>query len=107
VIIVPSTATMQPPYNADGAQPTRRYVVRMSDGERDWEVEFPETASGYELRIPIKGGRRSDGVDVRGKGKTAADREIEASIRWTGQRNSPAPSLATGRAASGARERTR
>jgi hypothetical protein len=85
VIIVPSTATMQPPYNADGAQPTRRYVVRMSDGERDWEVEFPETASGYELRIPIKGGRRSDGVDVRGKGKTAADREIEANMR----RNNP------------------
>jgi hypothetical protein len=83
VIVVPSTATMQPPYNADGGQPTRRYVVRMSDGSRDWEVEFPETASGYQLKIPM---RKSD-PDVIGGGKplTAADKEIEANMR----RNNP------------------
>jgi hypothetical protein len=88
VIVVPSTATMQPPYNADGGQPTRRYVVRMSDGVRDWEVEFPETASGYALRIPINGvetGGQGGDTSVTGKKKTLVDREIEANMR----RNNP------------------
>jgi hypothetical protein len=80
VIVVPSTAAMQPPYSGDGGQPQRRYVVRMSDGERDWEVEFPETASGYSLRIPIKG-RSDGGLVVGGKGRTLADKELEASMR--------------------------
>ena len=52
-IIVPSTATTAPSYRGDGSVPRQRYVIRMSDGKRDWEVEFPEVATGYEVRIPL------------------------------------------------------
>ncbi len=54
VIVVPSAATSAHEYTGAGAIPSQRYVVRMSDGERDWEVEFPEVATGYELKIPLK-----------------------------------------------------
>lgn len=79
VIVVPSTATAAPPYRGDGSPPPRRYVVRMSDGERDWEVEFPETASGYELRIPLE--REGRDLEVEGDDLTAADREMLESLR--------------------------
>ena len=80
VIVVPSTATSSPPYRGDGSPPPRRYVVRMSDGERDWEVEFPDNASGYELRIPLDDPAR-DGVVVEGKDLTDADRELLDALR--------------------------
>jgi tetratricopeptide (TPR) repeat protein len=54
-----------------------RHVIRMSDGMRDWEVEFPEVATGYEVRIPLRGG--SGAVSEGGGGgarMTAADREL-------------------------------
>lgn len=79
VIVVPSTATTAPPYRGDGSPTPRRYVVRMSDGERDWEVEFPETANGYQLRIPLNDGSKK--VDVKGKPLTEADKELLASRR--------------------------
>src|SRR6056297_884533 len=60
-IVVPSAATTAPEYRGDGSVPTQRYVVRMSDGQRDWEVEFPDVANGYEVRIPL----RDDQRDVR------------------------------------------
>ncbi len=53
-IVVPTAATTAPEYRGDGAVPRQRYVIRMSDGQRDWEVEFPEVATGYEIRIPLK-----------------------------------------------------
>lgn len=80
VIVVPSTATHAPSYRGDGSVPSRRYVVRMSDGKRDWEVEFPEVATGYELRIPL-GKKRDDGVDVVGDDLTAADKQLLESLR--------------------------
>lgn len=79
VIVVPSTATTAPPYRGDGSPDTRRYVVRMSDGERDWEVEFPETANGYQLRIPLNDGSKK--VAVNGAPLTEADKELLASRR--------------------------
>ena len=83
VIVVPSSATTAPSYQGDGSIPTRRYVVRMSDGQRDWEVEFPEVATGYELRIPLDGkGKGADqDVLVGADQLTAADKQLLESLR--------------------------
>jgi Flp pilus assembly protein TadD len=47
----------------------------MSDGTRDWEVEFPDVATGYEVRIPLRGtpGEAAPTLPARA---TAADREL-------------------------------
>ena len=79
VIVVPSSAATAPPYRGDGSPSDRRYVVRMSDGSRDWEVEFPETANGYQLRIPLNDGKKD--VDVQGQPLTRADKELLESRR--------------------------
>lgn len=50
-IVVPGSALQHPEYGSK-----ERYVIRMSDGERDWEVELPETNGGYEVRIPVESG---------------------------------------------------
>ncbi len=84
VIVVPSTATTTPAYERDGSVPSKRYVVRMSDGKRDWEIEFPDTARGYRLNIPM-GAKPGDGVDVEGDDLTAADKELLERLK----RNNP------------------
>lgn len=81
VIVVPSTATTSPSYRGDGSIPTRRYVVRMSDGRRDWEVEFPEVATGYELRIPLEANGKGDDVGVGADELTAADKQLLEALR--------------------------
>lgn len=73
-IIVPSAATSASEYRGDGTMPSQRYVVRMSDGRRDWEVEFPETASGYEVRIPLEAG--SNKLQWESENLTDADRKL-------------------------------
>ncbi len=80
-IVVPSAATTAPEYRGDGSVPPQRYVIRMSDGARDWEVEFPEVARGYEVRIPLRDGDR----DVRRAhdSLTRADRELIDHLRRT------------------------
>lgn len=80
-IVVPSAATTAPEYRGDGSVPPQRYVIRMSDGQRDWEVEFPEVARGYEVRIPL----RESEADVRTahQGLTRADRELIDHLRRT------------------------
>jgi tetratricopeptide (TPR) repeat protein len=58
-----------------GGEPLRsRYVVRMTDGQRDWEIQLPEIATSYEVKVPLsgKGGR----LAVDQATMTAADREI-------------------------------
>ncbi|MFU8806645.1 MAG: tetratricopeptide repeat protein [Bradymonadaceae bacterium] len=85
-IIVPSTATTTAQYQGDGSIPPQRYVVRMSDGQRDWEVEFPETARGYEVRIPLKedpSSPRRAGVRAETSNLTAADKELLEHLRRT------------------------
>lgn len=80
-IVVPSAATTSPEYRGDGSVPSQRYVVRMSDGYRDWEVEFPEVATGYEVRIPL---REGDGDMRRAhQSLTRADRELIDHLRRT------------------------
>ena len=39
-----------------GGEPLRsRYVVRMTDGQRDWEIQLPEIATAYEVKVPLSG----------------------------------------------------
>lgn len=84
-IIVPSTATSVPEYRGDGSITDEHYVIRMSDGRRDWEVSFPSTASGYEVRIPLKGGKpvaqKPGGLHWRAEQLTDADKELLAELR--------------------------
>jgi tetratricopeptide (TPR) repeat protein len=47
-----------------------KYVVRMAEGGRVWEVELPESAGGYEVRVPLAGGALEQ--------MTAADEELLA-----------------------------
>lgn len=79
-IIVPDDLLRQSDYAPDGVVPRTRYVVRMSDGRRDWEIEFPEVATGYELRIPLDGDPRLGLGAVDGPRVTAADREIHGDM---------------------------
>lgn len=78
-IIVPSAATSAPEYRGDGSVPAQRYVVRMSDGKRDWEIEFPEVAQGYEVRIPLG----TDSVQTTPHTLTRADQELIDHLRRT------------------------
>ncbi len=80
VIVVPSAATSSPEYTGAGAIPSQRYVVRMSDGERDWEVEFPEVATGYELKIPLK---NNPGMVSDSHKLTTADKALIEHLRRT------------------------
>ena len=48
----------------------------MTDGQRDWEIQLPEIATAYEVKVPMSGkgtGMRADMAPL-----TAADREILA-----------------------------
>src|SRR5215471_19707303 len=61
-----------------GGEPARsRYVVRMTDGTRDWEIQLPEIATAYEVSVPLQG-KPSTPLGVNMATLTAADREILA-----------------------------
>jgi tetratricopeptide (TPR) repeat protein len=49
-----------------------RYVLRLAEHNRVWELELPESAGGYEMRVPLDGP-----LDA----PTAADTELFASAR--------------------------
>ena len=71
-------------YTAGGEPPRTRYVVRMTDGQRDWEIQLPEIATAYEVKVPLSG-KPATRLAVDMATMTAADREIlqdrEASAR--------------------------
>jgi tetratricopeptide (TPR) repeat protein len=62
-------------YTAGGEPPRTRYVVRMTDGQRDWEIQLPEIATAYEVKVPLSG-KPSSRLAVDMATMTAADREI-------------------------------
>ena len=83
-IVVPTHAVVQPERQSNGMPPPKRYVVRMSDGNLDWEVELPEVATGYEIRIPFKGqapGGAGQLAYDNSAPLTAADKELIKSLR--------------------------
>lgn len=79
-ILVPDELLKRSDYTPEGQYPRSRYVLRMTDGERDWEVEFPEVATGYEIRIPLQGEPNVLAAKPQGSPLTAADREILADM---------------------------
>ena len=62
-------------YTSGGEQQRARYVVRMTDGQRDWEIQLPEIATAYEVKVPLSG-KPASGVLAEMESITAADREI-------------------------------
>jgi tetratricopeptide (TPR) repeat protein len=48
----------------------------MTDGQRDWEIQLPEIATAYEVKVPLSGKPSSLSADM--DTATAADREIIA-----------------------------
>lgn len=73
VIVAPSSGDSAPRYGGDGSIPANRPVVRMSDGQRDWEIEIPERQRGYQVSIPLGDDR---GVQPDHYAKTGADRDL-------------------------------
>jgi tetratricopeptide (TPR) repeat protein len=63
-------------YGQPNGEPLRsRYVVRMTDGQRDWEIQLPEIATAYEVKVPLSG-KPATRLAVDMATMTAADREI-------------------------------
>src|SRR5262245_57675717 len=61
-------------YNTAAEAPRTRYVVRMTDGQKDWYLEIPESGTGYEVKIPMSG--KPLRLTPEMATMTAADREI-------------------------------
>lgn len=74
---VPPELLRGSPYAANGEPARSRYVIRMTDGQRDWELQLPEIATAYEVRVPLTGAPGA-GMAVGMPNMTAADREIMA-----------------------------
>lgn len=75
-INVPSDVMRGAPYSPEGAPLRSRYVVRMTDGDQDWELQLPEIATAYEVRIPLRGKPGMGAGSAELATATAADREI-------------------------------
>jgi len=76
-IVVPPASLAEWSYVPQGDARPGRHMIRMSDGTRDWEVEFPDVATGYEVRIPLRGAPgMGPGLDPVPARLTAADREL-------------------------------
>jgi tetratricopeptide (TPR) repeat protein len=74
---VPPELLRGSPYSANGEPARSRYVVRMTDGQRDWEIQLPEIATAYEVKVPLTGAPTAPlGIDMANM--TTADREILA-----------------------------
>lgn len=74
---VPPELLRGSPYAANGESARSRYVIRMTDGQRDWEIQLPEIATAYEVKVPLTGAPGS-GLAVDMANMTSADREIMA-----------------------------
>ena len=74
---VPPDLLRGSPYTASGESGRSRYVVRMTDGQRDWEIQLPEIATAYEVKVPLSG-KPASPLSIDMATATAADREIMA-----------------------------
>jgi hypothetical protein len=85
---VPPDILRGSPYTATGENGRSRYVVRMTDGQRDWEIQLPEIATAYEVKVPLSG-KPSGTLAAEMETATEADREIiaqnEAAARARGE----------------------
>ena len=71
---VPPELLRGSPWTSGGESSRSRYVVRMTDGNKDWEVQIPEIGSAYEVRVPMSGNPTGLVPDMARM--TVADREI-------------------------------
>jgi hypothetical protein len=85
---VPPDILRGSPYTATGENGRSRYVVRMTDGQRDWEIQLPEIATAYEVKVPLSG-KPASTLAADMDTATEADREIiaqnEANARARGE----------------------
>ena len=65
--------------------PPQKYILRMAEAGRVWEVELPEGTGGYEVRLPLAGGGPVEML-------TSADEEMLAEAVLTAK-ESKAPTL--------------
>ena len=72
-------------YTASGESGRSRYVVRMTDGVRDWEIQLPEIATAYEVKVPLSG-KPASPLSIDMAAATAADREIMADNQAAAER---------------------
>ncbi len=79
---VPPELLRGSPYTAAGESARSRYVVRMTDGQRDWEIQLPEIATAYEVKVPLTG-KPASPLAIDMATMTAADREILADNQAT------------------------
>jgi hypothetical protein len=79
---VPPELLRGSPYTAAGESARSRYIVRMTDGQRDWEIQLPEIATAYEVKVPLTG-KPASPLAIDMATMTAADREILADNQAT------------------------
>ena len=77
---VPPELLRGSPYTAAGESARSRYIVRMTDGQRDSEIQLPEIATAYEVKVPLTG-KPASPLAIDMATMTAADREILAGDR--------------------------
>jgi hypothetical protein len=82
---VPPDLLRGSPYTASGESGRSRYVVRMTDGVRDWEIQLPEIATAYEVKVPLSG-KPAAPMSIDMATATAADREIMAENQAAAER---------------------
>jgi hypothetical protein len=82
---VPPDLLRGSPYTASGESGRSRYVVRMTDGVRDWEIQLPEIATAYEVKVPLSG-KPAAPLSIDMASATAADREIMAENQAAAER---------------------
>lgn len=63
--------------------PPQKYILRMAEAGRVWEVELPETEGGYEVRLPMAGGGPVEML-------TSADEEMLAEAVLDAKQQKPA-----------------
>jgi tetratricopeptide (TPR) repeat protein len=79
---VPPDLLRGSPYTASGGAGRSRYVVRMTDGQHDWEFQLPEIATAYQVTVPLSG-KPASPMSIDMATATAADREIMADNQAT------------------------
>jgi hypothetical protein len=76
--------------------PPQKYILRMAEAGRVWEVELPEGTGGYEVRLPLAGGGPVEML-------TSADEEMLAEAVLTAKAGKDSKPAADGKPAGEAR----
>lgn len=85
-----SAARQKPP----PLTPPQKYILRMAEAGRVWEVELPEGTGGYEVRLPLAGGGPVEML-------TSADEEMLAEAVLTAKGGKDSQPAADGKPAAG------